>query len=64
MATLRCQAHDCGKEFKAQMRHENKTDLYLVSCPHCGAVHESIQKEYEPSGAAQYRFRLRRTSGN
>ena len=59
MAIFKCQNSSCTREFKPQMGHENKTGLYLVSCPHCGAVHESVEKGYEPSGAATFRFQVR-----
>ena len=53
-----CQLPSCSKQFKPQVKHDNTHDTYTVTCPHCHSVHVATQKNWHPSGTAEFKFKL------
>lgn len=56
---FQCQNESCLHSFKAMPHHSNEHDGLVITCPKCSALHVTVEKTYEPSGVANYRFKIR-----
>ena len=54
-----CQSEACLNSFKAKPHHSNKHDALVIVCPKCGAEHVAVDKTYQPSGVADYEFKIK-----